>query len=88
MPLVVPATLEPATSYVPPRERRRQMAGLAEVLAELREIANPLGDDVPRAKRPPITFTCIVCGVRFEGRYKTACYCGGACRIAHWRAEQ
>jgi hypothetical protein len=80
-------------TFIPPRqeEGRRQFVcqrTISDMVAELVEIANPLGEDVPRPPKPPIIRTCIVCRVSFECKYKTARYCGGACRIAHWRAEQ
>jgi hypothetical protein len=61
---------------------------LAEIVAELREIADPLGDDMPRAPKPRVICACTVCGTSFESKQRKARYCGGACRIAHWRAEQ
>jgi hypothetical protein len=75
-------------AFIPRQEDHRRATGLAEMLEELKAVANPLGEDVPRAPKPPIIRTCIVCRVSFECKYKTARYCGGACRIGHWRAEQ
>jgi hypothetical protein len=71
------------------------------MLAALRATADPLGDDetanpleikkfsevVPRTPKPQIVFACTVCGTSFESKH-LARYCGGACRIKHWRAEQ
>jgi hypothetical protein len=34
-----------------------------------------------------IVSACTVCGASFESKRK-ARYCGGACRIRHWRAQQ
>jgi hypothetical protein len=85
-----PRQLQPQP--VDPTLRKRQIARainsivktlrreIAELVAELREIADPLGDDVPRT-------TCMVCGVPFEGR-DDARFCSGRCRIRNWRAQQ
>jgi hypothetical protein len=63
MPLIVPATLEPATDYVPLRHdlaKNRNLRNLppsrralADLVASLREIADPLGDDGEEATATP-----------------------------------
>jgi hypothetical protein len=93
--LRVPHTQEPAPEIVPQRTR-----SLAELVSELREVADPLGDDVPRADqdaqvhvvdkkaaapKPKPIATCTVCSRTFEGRGK---FCGGRCRIRNWRAQR
>ena len=75
-------------TFVPRQECRRRATGLAAMVQELRAVANPLGEDVPRAPKARVICTCTVCGVSFESKQRRARYCGGACRIAHWRAEQ
>jgi hypothetical protein len=75
---------------------------IAEMVAELREIADLLGDDVARADRardadrhvlekkaakPKPPRICASCGGAFEGQ-RNAKFCGGACRIRSWRAQQ
>jgi|HubBroStandDraft_2_1064218.scaffolds.fasta_scaffold123512_2 hypothetical protein len=41
---------------------------LAEMVAELREIADPLGDGEPAEQKPKPIATCAGCGTCFEGR--------------------
>jgi hypothetical protein len=60
------------------RTSRRE---IAELVAELRSIADPLGEDV-------LHTTCMVCGVHFECRNDDARFCSGRCRVANWRAQQ
>jgi hypothetical protein len=52
---------------------------IAELVRELRAIANPLGEE----PHP----SCMVCGTRIEGR-NDARFCSGRCRIRNWRAQQ
>ena len=40
-----------------------------------------------RQKRIVIS-KCIVCGESFAASQRTARYCGGTCRVRHWRAQQ
>jgi hypothetical protein len=74
--------------FIPRQEGHRRATVIAEMLEELKAVANPLGEDVPRAPKPRVICTCTVCGVSFESKQRRARYCGGACRIAHWRAQQ
>jgi hypothetical protein len=80
--------------FIPRQEPTLRSVDLAEMVAELREIADPLGDDhdkrptMVRLPKPPMICACTVCGVSFESKQRRARYCGGACRIKHWRAEQ
>jgi hypothetical protein len=79
--------------FIPRQEQighrgRLRSVGLAEMVTKLRAVADPLGDDVPRAPKPRVICACTVCGTSFESKQRRARYCGGACRIAHWRAQQ
>jgi hypothetical protein len=82
-----------------PRQEFRNHVSLRDMVADLREIADPLGDDVPRGDRardaelhvsdkkanaPKPIATCTVCGTSFEGRGK---FCNGRCRIKKWRSR-
>jgi hypothetical protein len=83
-------------SYLPPSRR-----DLADLVAALSEGADPLGDDAPRADRakdaqvhletkaakPKPQRICANCGRAFQGN-RGAKFCGGACRIRHWRAQR
>lgn len=86
-----------SVSHLPPSRRT-----LAEMAAELMAVADPLGEDVPRADRardadrhvsetkaaaPRPPRICASCGDAFEGN-RGAKFCGVACRVRHWRAEQ
>jgi hypothetical protein len=87
--------------FIPRHERRAPSrpsrdGHLAEMVAELREIADPLGPSDPQkdvrspdifSKKPKPKIICASCGGAFEGN-RNAKFCGGACRIKHWRAEQ
>jgi hypothetical protein len=74
--------------FIPRQEGHRRATGVAEMLEELKAVANPLREDVPRAPKPRVICACTVCGTIFESKQRRARCCGGACRIAHWRAEQ
>jgi hypothetical protein len=58
------------------RTSRREIDAM---VAELRAIADPLGEET----RP----VCMVCGTPFEGRSFSR-FCSGRCRIRNWRAQQ
>jgi hypothetical protein len=60
------------------RTSRREIAAMVQ---DLRSLANPLGDDVPR-------MPCMVCGTPFEARSDDARFCSGRCRIRNWRAQR
>jgi hypothetical protein len=58
------------------RTSRREIDAM---VAELRKIADPLGEET----RP----VCMVCGTPFEGRSFSR-FCGVRCRVRNWRAQQ
>jgi hypothetical protein len=88
-------TKNPNLGDLPPSRR-----DLAAMVAELREIADPLGPsdanvsleikeiNSAHAPKPPVICACTVCGRSFESKQRRARYCGGRCRIKHWRARQ
>ena len=81
--VAVPGTPSEAfAAFVPRQDHRQREAGIAEMLRELREIADPLRDDVPHAPKPLVT--CVICGDIFGGR-KDARFCSGKCRAKDWR---
>jgi hypothetical protein len=94
MPLVVPATLEPATGYVPPRRiSASTQYSLADMFAELREVADPLAPEMMRQpdisedtpKKSTITIRCKECNGRFEAKNFGAKFCSVKCRVRAWR---
>jgi hypothetical protein len=83
--------------HLPPSPR-----DLAEMVAELIAVADPLGDDAPRADRardaqvhvldkkaaePKPPRICASCGGAFEGN-RGAKFCSGKCRIKNWRGQR
>jgi hypothetical protein len=80
-PLAVPHTQEPVPEIVLPcvPTSRRRCANINLFVRTNKSKAN--------APKPPVICACTVCGTSFESKRKSR-YCGGACRIAHWRAEQ
>ncbi len=59
-------------AFIPRQERRHRATGLAEMLEELKVIANPLGEDVPRAPKPPVICACTVCGTALRASARRA----------------
>jgi hypothetical protein len=75
--------------FIPRQERRAEnrpvrTGQLAEMVAELREITDPLGDGEPAEQKPKPIATCAGCGTCFEGRAK---FCGVRCRVRDWRSR-